>query len=79
MDSYRCCYKELIKSYTILYKKIEGFNLDYFYRMLLLELKGEFSFSETLRVEEIIWCSLPSDYYNEEYALSFYYDLLQGG
>ena len=47
--------------------------------MLLLELKGEFPFSETLRVEEIIWCSLPPDYYNEEYALSFYYDLLQGG
>ena len=47
--------------------------------MLLLELKGEFPFSETLRVVEIIWRSLPPDYYNEEYELSFYYDLLQGG
>lgn len=60
-------------------QKIEGGNLYFCYRMLLLELKREFPFSETLRVMEIIWCSLPPDYDDEEYELSFYYGLLQGG
>lgn len=55
---------------------IDGGNLYFCYRMLLLELKREFPFVEALRVMEIIWSSIPPDS-DEESELSFYYALLQ--
>ena len=62
-------------------KEIEGDNLYFCYRMLLLELKREFPFAETLRVMEVIWSSMPpSDLYDsndsDDSEVDFYYKLL---
>ena len=58
--------------------EIDGGNLYFCYRLLLLELKREFPFAEALRVMETIWSSIPPDINDEENELSFYYGILQG-
>ena len=61
------------------FQEIDGGNLYFCYRMLLLELKREFPFEETLNVMEVVWSSVPPDMDDEESELSFYYALLHGG
>ena len=56
---------------------IEAENFYFFYRMLLLDLKREFPFCDTLRVMEAIWSSIPPHLDDEESTVSFYYRLLQ--
>ena len=58
-------------------QEVEVGNMYFCYRMLLLELKREFPFTENLNVMEMIWSSLPPDLDDEESELSFYYGLLQ--
>lgn len=58
-------------------QEVEVGNMYFCYRMLLLELKREFPFTENLNVMEMIWSSLPPDLDDEESELSFYYALLQ--
>ena len=59
------------------FSDVEVGNMYFCYRMLLLELKREFPFSETLVVMETIWSSIPPDPDDEESEESFYYGLLQ--
>ena len=59
------------------FQEVEVGNMYFCYRMLLLELKREFPFSETLTVMETIWSSIPPDPDDEESETSFYYGLLQ--
>lgn len=69
----------LLRADEGLYKhlqEIEGDNLYFCYRMLLLELKREFPFAETLRVMEIIWSSMPPELDDDDSEVEFYYGLL---
>jgi len=59
------------------FQEIDAGNLYFCYRMLLLELKREFPFAETLRVMEIIWSSIPPEYHDEESEVTFFYGVLQ--
>ncbi|XP_002159654.1 TBC1 domain family member 25 isoform X1 [Hydra vulgaris] len=61
------------------FQEIDGGNLYFCYRMLLLELKREFPFDEALTVMEVIWSSVPPDTDDEENELCFYYTLLHSG
>jgi len=55
-------------------QEIEGGNLYFCYRMLLLEMKREFPFDDAINVLEVIWSSVPHNFDDEE---EFYQNLLE--